>query len=325
MVGRGSGIVGRSRKLAEAVRLAERCAASSLSVLIAGPTGAGKELIARHIHRLSQRTGPFVDVNCGAIPTELFEGMLFGRRRGAFTGAHETVRGLIEAADHGTLFLDELISLPLAAQSKLLRVLEAGEVRRVGDLRSRGVDFRSVSAAQDDVWDRVGDGALRHDLLQRVAGVVITVPGLAERPEDIAPLARHFAREADVTLSRGAVRILEERPWPGNVRELRAAVARAALFGDDTPVPASVMVEAVDHGPARYMGRNHGGSEDGSLTRLRARMKAVCEECDWNAELIAERLGVGRTTVFRRLKRVGLSLRRPGLVPPSTGSSWNGG
>ncbi len=303
-------IVGVSKGLQASVELAERYARSSLPVLIVGPSGAGKELIARHVHRRSGRTGAFVDLNCGAVPVELFEGTLFGRRKGAFTGAHDSQRGLVEEAGGGSLFLDELGSLPAGAQAKLLRVLESGQVRRVGDVRPRSVDFRPISAAQCGVWDRVTDGELRHDLLQRIAGVVIVVPGLEDRPDDIGPLANHFATRVGATLERDALRVLEERSWPGNVRELRAAVERAATFATEGRVSASAIVEAVDHGPARFLsGLSRRPAP--ALEAARAALEEVCEECDWDAEEIARHLGVGRTTVFRRLKRVGLSLRRP--------------
>lgn len=186
-------IVGVSAAIQKAVALVEHFAPTGFAILIVGATGTGKELLARHIHHRSRRRGELVDVNCGALPREMAESLLFGHRRGAFTGAVESTVGHVERADGGTLFLDEVLHLPPEGQVKLLRVLETGDVQRLGEGRKRNVDLRIVAAAQDDTTERLGLGVFRRDLYQRLAGVVIHLPPLAERPEDIVPLAAHFA------------------------------------------------------------------------------------------------------------------------------------
>jgi two-component system, NtrC family, response regulator AtoC len=223
----------------EMVALAERAARSPINVLLAGPTGAGKELVARTIHRLSPRAAcPFVALNCAGLPETLVESELFGHERGAFTGALTARTGLLEAAKGGTVFLDEIGEMPPAAQAKLLRVTETREVLPVGGLRPRPLDVRFVAATNRDLEAEVGAGRFRADLFYRLAALVITVPALAERRSEILPLARLFleracaGRRSPPRLSAAAISFLEEHPWPGNVRELRNVVERALLFCD---------------------------------------------------------------------------------------------
>jgi two-component system response regulator AtoC len=235
-----SGIVGRSPKIAQALALADKVARHPSTVLVTGESGTGKELIARHIHDASPRTSrPFVAVNCAAIPEALLESELFGHARGAFTGAIAERQGLFEEAHEGTLFLDELGDLPVPLQVKLLRALQEGEVRRVGDNAPRTVDVRLVAATARDLEADVAEGRFRADLYYRVNVVRIHLPALRERAEDIPELVRHFVDRFNRRLglhvtgvSAAAMRALVEYPWPGNVRELENVIERAMVLTD---------------------------------------------------------------------------------------------
>ena len=235
-----AGIVGRSPQLAAAIALADKVARHPSTVLITGESGTGKELVARHIHRQSPRAAaPFVAVNCGAIPETLLESELFGHEKGAFTGATSDRGGLFADADGGTLFLDELGELPVPLQVKLLRALQEGEVRRVGDDAARKVDVRVVAATSRDLEAEVAEGRFRADLYYRVNVVRIHLPPLRERTEDVPELVRHFIDRFNVRLglrvtgaSAAAMRALMEHPWPGNVRELENTIERAMVLAD---------------------------------------------------------------------------------------------
>ena len=218
---------------------AERVAAYPTTVLISGESGTGKEVVAQFVHAHSERSDrPFVPVNCAAIPETLIESELFGHAKGAFTGAGTAKAGLFEEADGGTLFLDEIGDLPRSAQASLLRVLQEGEVRRVGEAKARPVDVRVIAATACDLGEAVASGDFRDDLYYRLNVVPIHVPALRDRPEDIAALARHFARTFAVgmdiearSLSTSALHALASYPWPGNVRELRNTIERACVLG----------------------------------------------------------------------------------------------
>jgi two-component system response regulator AtoC len=235
-----SGIVGRSPKITQAIALADKVARHPSTVLITGESGTGKELIARHIHDASPRVEkPFVAVNCAAIPESLLESELFGHAKGAFTGATAERQGLFEEAHEGTLFLDELGDLPVPLQVKLLRAVQEGEVRRVGDNASRSIDVRVVAATARDLEADVAEGKFRADLYYRVNVVRIHLPALRERSEDVPELVRHFVDRFNRRLglhvtgvTAGAMRALVEYPWPGNVRELENVVERAMVLTD---------------------------------------------------------------------------------------------
>jgi transcriptional regulator with GAF, ATPase, and Fis domain len=209
-------------------------------VLIFGETGTGKEIIARAIHtRSSRANGPFMRVNCGAIPAELIDSQLFGHERGSFTGATDTHRGWFERSDRGTLFLDEIGELPLAAQVRLLRVLQDGTFERVGGQNTMTVDVRIIAATHRDLSGMVREGRFREDLWYRLAVFPIALPPLRERPEDIPALARHFASRAATRFglpprmpTSEDIGVLVSYSWPGNVRELIAVMDRAAILGD---------------------------------------------------------------------------------------------
>ncbi|BDI60105.1 sigma 54-interacting transcriptional regulator [Qipengyuania nanhaisediminis] len=217
--------------------LAERIAASEIPVLLEGPTGTGKEVLARFVHRMSaRRDGPFVAVNCAAMPEAMLEGLLFGHRKGAFTGAGEAREGLFRAADKGTLLLDEIGELPIALQAKLLRALQEGEVLPLGATRPVAVDVRVVAATNRTLSHEVAAGRFREDLLYRLNVFPMALPALRARPGDIAPLAfamllRHGCdKGAPSWISQPALDALEAHPWPGNVRELENVIRRAILL-----------------------------------------------------------------------------------------------
>lgn len=298
-------IVGVSPAIRRALVLAERYARTRLSVLVVGATGTGKEVFARHIHERSGRPGPLVDVNCCALPRDMIESLFFGHRRGAFTGAVETSVGYVERSDGGTLFLDELGSLVPEAQGKLLRVLETGEVQPLGAATKRRVDLRVVSAVQEGIGSALESGHFRRDLYQRVAGVVIELPPLAARLEDVVPLAEHFAGLQGRRLEGDVEQVLLAYSWPGNVRELRLAIERAGALVEDGTLPRSVVVEAIKLGRSR---------EDlptpQPVTREAGReLLDLCTAHQWEGQRIAAMLGVHRATLHRRLRALGVSLR----------------
>jgi DNA-binding NtrC family response regulator len=301
-------LIGESPAIREANRLIAQFAATVLPVLVLGPTGTGKELVARALHDRSGRSGALVDVNCAALPRDLVEGELFGHRRGAFTGAAYEALGLIATAQRGTLFLDELTSMPLEAQGKLLRVLETGEVRRVGDTSSRKVDFRVVAAAQEDAVDAQ---RLREDLAHRVSGVVVRLPALVTRQEDVGPIASHFARMCGRSVSGCGLRSLLEYHWPGNVRELRSTIERAAVLTDSTILDAAVLRSALALGIRPLLEAKVTAP---SSDQNREEWVRVLEAADWDAKRAATALGLSRSTVYRRIREMALdlgALRRP--------------
>ena len=250
-----SQLVGASAGLECVRRLVSRVAVSDSSVLVRGETGTGKELVARAIHEGSPRAGgPLVAVNCGALPEHLVESELFGHRKGAFTGADEHRAGLFEVADGGTLFLDEIGELPKPLQSRLLRALESGEIRRVGDNHPITVDVRVVCATHRSLEEMVALGEFREDLLFRINTFEIAIPPLRERIEDLPALVQHFVRDARPQTPPGAAVVaaevletLSRHRWPGNIRELANVIEHALVLCDELPL-------LVDHLPARLGG-----------------------------------------------------------------------
>jgi DNA-binding NtrC family response regulator len=312
------GLVVASRAMEELLDTVDRVAPSRLTVLVLGETGAGKEVVARQVHeRSDRRAGPMQSVNCGALPGSLLESTLFGHVKGAFTGAATDRPGLFEAADGGTLFLDEVGELSASAQAALLRVLETGAIRRVGDHADRQVDVRVVAATHRDLEAMARRGTFRHDLWFRLAGVVLKVPSLREQPEAIPPLVRHVVAEANARHGRAVVGPTEEAmeqlkraPWPGNVRELRNAVeravvvARGARFTSEdlglAPVSTTPLaVERVDHLPAA-------GVDLKAMVRAReqALIVAAVRREGGNQTLAARRLGMPRRTLVYRLGQI---------------------
>lgn len=242
-------LVSKSAAMVEVMQTAEKVANHKTTVLITGESGSGKEMVARAVHEMSlRRDAPFVAVNCGAIPENLLESELFGHLRGAFTDAHRNKRGLFEESHEGTIFLDEIGEMPSPLQVKLLRVLQDGEVRRLGDVRSISVDVRIIAATSRNLEEEVRAGRFREDLFYRLNVVHLEVPPLRERRDDIAPLAEHFLKTHAERLSRPGVAIspeamaaLVEAPWPGNVRELENAIERAVVLSEDGRVDPHVL------------------------------------------------------------------------------------
>jgi two-component system, NtrC family, response regulator AtoC len=297
--------------------LAARVARGTISVLLTGQTGTGKDVLAEHLHRSSTRAGaPLVRINCAAFSDTLVEAELFGHAKGAFTGANADRQGLLEAADGGTVFLDEIGELPLALQAKLLRVVEDRAVMRVGSTTARAVDVRFVAATNRDLEAEVDAGRFRRDLYFRLAGVVLALPPLAERPEEIDALARRFAAEAAAKLGRAAPRLdasaiaaLRAHAWTGNVRELRNAIERAVLVADAEVLAAGALMlgDAKKPAPEAPAAKPTAtkpapASLPDELAELeKQRILAALEECGGNQTRAAEKLGMPLRTFVKRL------------------------
>jgi transcriptional regulator with PAS, ATPase and Fis domain len=313
----GAGIVARSPAMLRIVHLVETLHRSDATVLVTGESGTGKEVVARALHRQSQRRGgPFIAVNCGALPGDLLESELFGHVRGAFTGAVRDRAGRFELAEGGVLFLDEIGDMPLPLQVKLLRILQERTFERVGESTTRHMDVRVIAATHVDLKDAVAAGRFREDLYYRLRVVPIHIPPLRERPEDIEPLARHIlqrvaAREnRAVRLSPDAMRLLARHPWPGNVRELENAIEyaiavcqRQTVQVEDLP-PEIAGDEAEPHsaGNAPAPAATPDAAEPGEIGKIRAALEAN----RWHHARTAADLGISRSTLWRKLKAHGL-------------------
>lgn len=301
-------VIGESAAMRRAMDLARRAAGADITVLLSGETGTGKSLLAGFLHRYSKRRdAPFIAQNCGALPETLCESELFGYRRGAFTGAVQDKAGLFEAADGGTIFLDEISELGLAAQVKLLQVLQERVLRRLGDTRSRSVDVRVIAATNKDLCAEIQRGSFREDLYYRLNVVSIVVPSLRERPEDIPRLASHFLLKHGPRinpkvnrLGGEALGLLSAYHYPGNIRELENLIQRALLF---TTGPR---IEPGEWFPAR--GRGGQTATGSSLADLehRAVLRAIALH-EGNLTRAAHTLGISRTTLWRRMKGYRLS------------------
>jgi two-component system response regulator AtoC len=305
-------------------RLVGLVAQGDISVLIRGETGAGKELIAEAIHRRSPRaSGPFMTLNCAALPESLFEAALFGNERGAFTGASHARGGAVEAAHGGTLFLDEVGEVPLSAQAKLLRVLERREVVRLGGTLARPIDVRFVAATHRDLARMVRDGTFRQDLFFRLEGVSLVVSPLRERREEILPLARVFVQRACARLGREAlpistpaVQLLERHSWPGNVRELRNAIERAVLLANGAPIAPEHLALAPPVSSSPPPPSSSGmfsldlRRELGDLEQQR--ILETLQHCGGNQSRAARMLGISRRTLLNRLDQYAVKRPRKG-------------
>jgi DNA-binding NtrC family response regulator len=315
-------MIGRSDRMQEVFRTVERVAQSRASVLITGESGTGKELVARALHDLGpRRGGPFVPINCAAIPDGLIEAELFGHERGAFTDARERRVGRFEAASGGTLFLDEIGELSASVQAKLLRALQERSIERLGGSAPIEVDVRVVAATHRDIEQEVSAGRFRSDLYYRIHVVPIALPPLRERREDVRLLVEDFLARASQEAGRGAMRVdpaalvaLERYPWPGNVRELENAIERAVALSDDDVVKLEVLPPEIAR--AERLGTLRGelragvlGLED-AVARFEADLLLeALERAGWNQTRAAEALSITR----RLLK---LKMDRFGLVPP---------
>ena len=311
------GLVGESRAVQAVLERARQVAAldETPPVLLTGETGTGKGLLARAIHAAGPRaTKPFIEVNCTALPATLMEAELFGHERGAFTDAKESKPGLVEAAEGGFLFLDEIGDVDLAVQGKLLRVIEERAVRRVGSVRERKVDVRIMAATNRDLERAVGEERFRKDLYFRLAVIVLEVPPLRERGEDALLLTEHFLREFNAKygkvvrdLSAAARDLLLSYPWPGNVRELSHVIERAVLWSrgptlDVEHLSLTRPVAASDHGDAAKP------VDPATLPQWeRTLIEQALRDAGGNQTKAAQRLGISRDTLRYRLKKFGLS------------------
>ncbi|MPY88331.1 MAG: response regulator [Luteitalea sp.] len=314
LVGEGPTMIGRSPTFQRAQQEAARVARSDARVLLIGESGVGKELLAAYIHRESPfASGPFVKVNCAAIPAELIESELFGHEKGAFTGAAARRRGKFELADRGTLFLDEVGDLHEASQAKLLRVLEDGEFHRLGGEHTVRVSVRVIAATNRDLAQRIAEGRFREDLYYRLSVVPIRVPALRERPEDTHDLATYFLAEfcqrnnfKPKTIDAEVFPILEAYTWPGNARELRNAIERMAILTPDATItPDAIPIDIRTPRPA-----SPSELQEARDAAERARLIRALEETGWNVSSAARRLGIERTNLHKRIRALGLARDR---------------
>lgn len=299
-------LVGTGKPMQDVKNLIAKVAPTESSVLVRGETGCGKELVARAIHDSSLRADqPLVPVNCGALPENLIESELFGHCKGAFTGADSARTGLFEVADGGTIFLDEIGELPLSMQAKLLRVLETGDIRRLGDTDTMQVDVRVVCATHRDLEQMVEDGTFREDLMFRINTFEINVPPLRKRPEDIVTLAKHLLRRhrsdgSDEELfTSEAMDLLLAHTWPGNVRELANVVEHAAILCESLPIDVNDMPQSFGKRKLRKELQESGPM---SLRELEViAINRALERNDGNKPAAAEELGVSLKTLYNKL------------------------
>ncbi len=315
-------MVGEHPKLLEVFSLLERVVDTDCNVLISGESGTGKELVAKAVHDASERhEGPFVTVNCAAIPAELMESEIFGHAKGAFTGATERRLGKFEAADGGTLFLDEIGEMDLALQSKLLRVIQDRQFTPVGEHRSRTANVRIVAATNRNLEAEAQAGTFRLDLYHRLNVIPVELPPLRERSSDVGALVQHFAkltaaryRRPVVGVSDEALRLLEGHSWPGNVRELRNLVERLVILKkDETPIgvkelPASFQQVRVSQAFGALRLPEAGIDLRGTLEKIESQLtKDALERSKGNKAKAASLLGLKRTTLLERIKRLNLA------------------
>ncbi len=304
-------LVGTSRAMDNVRKLIDRVAPTDSTVLVLGETGTGKELVARLVHEESNRSSkPFVAVNCGALPETLIESELFGHRKGAFTGADEHRTGLFEVAHGGTIFLDEIGELPKGMQAKLLRVLESGEIRRLGENHPFQVDVRVICATHRNLPQMVETGDFREDLMYRINTFDIHVPALRDRLGDLPELAGHLVRRFrpstrgnETFFTADALDLLLKHTWPGNVRELANVIEHACILCDRLPI-------GVEHLPQRFAGRSSKGPAGrvklGPITLAELEMFAIYESLErheGNKPKAADELGISLKTLYNKLNQ----------------------
>jgi DNA-binding NtrC family response regulator len=310
------GIIANSAEMRRVLDLMIRVAPTAATVLIQGESGTGKELIAKAIHHTSRRArGPFVAVNCGAVPETLLESELFGHLKGAFTGATGTKKGLFEEAHEGTLFLDEIGEMTPGLQVKVLRALQDGEIRSVGSTQPITVDVRVLAATHRNLEQMIREGSFREDLFYRLNVIALALPPLRDRREDIPVLAQRFLDDhgsklgRQLRLSSDALDCLLAYPWPGNVRELGNAMERTAILSRGEMAGPGDLPPHVAAG--RTLGRAPALPPQQTLADLeRTHILQTLERCGWNHSRTAQALGIGRTTLWRKLREYGLE--RPG-------------
>jgi len=315
-------IVGRSERMQEVFDLITRVAPYRSTILIEGESGTGKELVAKAIHNSSHRSaGAFVAVNSGSIPVDLLESELFGHVKGAFTGATSSKKGLFEIADEGTIFLDEVGTLPLDTQSKLLRVIQEREFRRVGGLETIKVDVRIMAATNIDLKEAVENRQFREDLYYRLNVITVTLPPLRDRKQDIPLLAEHFIQQfsrengrPDCLLNPSVVKLLMQNDWPGNVRELENAIERAVVLAPDSGAitPDLFPREVLSSSPASIGKRDllENGTPLKDLVREYEKnlILNALQMADWNQKRAAVLLRVNPSTLNEKLKRLNIKM-----------------
>jgi len=298
-----NGIVGNSPAMQKVFRMIRQAAPTDATVLIQGPSGTGKELVARAIHNLSNRSkGPFVAVEFAAISPNLLESEMFGHEKGAFTGAVSRRIGRFESANHGTIFLDEISEMPLELQVKLLRVLQEREFQRVGSNETVKCDIRIVAATNRDLAAYVKEGKFREDLYYRLNVIDMRLPALKERAGDVPLLVNRYLREfGGKSVSPDAMRLLEAYQWPGNVRELRNAVEKMCVLSSSGEIGVDDVPDEMKREVPMTL------SVSGTLGETeKAKILAVLEEVGGNRTKAAERLGISRRTIYRKLEEYGL-------------------
>ncbi len=327
------GIIGSCAAMQELYSKIRKVAPTDSNVLVQGESGTGKELVARALHNLSKRAkAPLISVNCAAIPETLIESELFGHEKGAFTGASAGRAGLVEAADGGTLFLDEIGELPLEAQARLLRVLQEGEIRRVGSVQSQKVDVRLIAATHRDLKTLAKTGQFREDLYYRLHVIALKLPSLRERGSDVSEIAQAFLVRQCTRMGREPLRFAQDAeqairhyPWPGNVRELENAIERAVILCEGAEISADLLgidielddLDDDDFGlPAvagQSAGNSHEPTEDLSLEDYFQHF--VLEHQDHMTETeLARKLGISRKCLWERRQRLGIPRRKSGVT-----------
>lgn len=309
-------IIGESAPAKRMRDIIENVAPSSSPVLVCGETGSGKELVARNIHMKSKRSNrPFMKINCAALPENLIESELFGYKKGAFTGAYESKAGIFETADEGSVFLDEIGDMSLSAQAKVLRVIESGEITKIGSVKEIKVDVRTICATNADLDQYAEEKRFRKDLLHRINVITINVPPLRDRKEDIPLLAEHFIRQfaqsgdsQEKKLTRSALSILMNYRWPGNIRELKHLMEKCNVLVKDTQITSDRLEELM------LTGKKSGADEYASAENFRDAQRMFEREYilnalkanNWHIGKTAENLGIERSTLFRKMKNLSI-------------------
>lgn len=306
-----SNIIGSSRKMKSVFELIRNVSRSDANIFIEGQSGTGKELVARAIHHNSPRSnGPFIAINCSAIPDNLLESELFGHTKGAYTGAVDSQKGVFELADGGTLLLDEIAEMPYLLQSKLLRVIETWEVKPLGSDKVKKVDIRLLSATNQNIKDVIEEKKFREDLYYRIATVTISLPPLNDRVEDIPMLANHFIKRfsekmgRNFTLNSDVIELLMAHNWKGNVRELESVIERALISAEsDVLLKSNFKFLTASPGDERTFGTS-GNMDLKDLERVY--IKKILEENGWNKLQAAKVLGIDRKTLYKKIKEYDL-------------------
>lgn len=312
---KGKRIVGESEAMKGIMNLIDRAGASDRAVLIQGESGTGKELVAEALHRASQRADrPLVTVNCAALPETLLESELFGHEKGAFTGAIATKQGLFEAANGGTLFIDEIGEMPVSLQAKLLRILENGTLRRVGSIQERRIDVRLLAATNRNLREQIKAGRFREDLYYRINVMSLELPPLREHLGDIELLVDHFLGE-DWQIADDALQVLVRYPWPGNVRQLLNVLERAKILAADDVIRLRELPQEVIRGEKELSDHTASGA-DGPMTDnldsfQRKKILAVLQRESFNKARAARALGITRRKLYRLLEKYELGESGP--------------